>query len=70
MRNVTMKDIAEKLGISIVSVSKALTDKQGVSDELREKIKQEADKMGYRYNLGAKALKEGKNYNIGVIVPS
>ena len=70
MANVTMRDIAEKLGISIVSVSKALTGKDGVSEELREKIKKEADRLGYRYNLGAKGLKEGKNYNVGVIIPS
>ena len=62
MANVTMRDIAEKLGVSIVSVSKALTGKAGVSEELREKIKKEADRLGYRYNLGAKGLKEGKNY--------
>lgn len=39
MANVTMRDIAEKLGVSIVSVSKALTGKEGVSEELREKDK-------------------------------
>lgn len=39
MANVTMRDIAEKLGVSIVSVSKALTGKEGVSEELREKVK-------------------------------
>ena len=54
MANVTMRDIAEKLGVSIVSVSKALTGKEGVSEELREKVKKEADRLGYRYNLGAK----------------
>ena len=70
MANVTMRDIAENLGISIVSVSKALTGKAGVSEELREKIKKEADRLGYRYNFGAKGLKEGKNYNVGVIIPS
>ena len=42
MANVTMRDIAEKLGVSIVSVSKALTGKEGVSEELREKVKKEA----------------------------
>lgn len=70
MANVTMRDIAEKLGVSIVSVSKALTGKEGVSEELREKVKKEADRLGYRYNLGAKGLKEGRNYNVGVIIPS
>ena len=39
MANVTMRDIAEKLGVSIVSVSKALTGKEGVSEELRKSKK-------------------------------
>ena len=43
MANVTMRDIAEKLGVSIVSVSKALTGKEGVSEELREKVKRKRD---------------------------
>ena len=34
MANVTMRDIAEKLGVSIVSVSKALTGKEGVSSNI------------------------------------
>lgn len=65
---VTMKDIAEKLGVSSVTISKALNDKDGVSEELKEKIKRVADEMGYRYNTMAKSMKEGLSYNIGVIV--
>ena len=44
-----MRDIAEKLGVSIVSVSKALTGKEGVSEELREKVKKEglSDKISF-----------------------
>ncbi len=37
-KSVTMKDIAAKLGVSIVSVSKAFSGKSGVSVELRQKI--------------------------------
>jgi LacI family transcriptional regulator len=48
--NITMRDIAEKLGVSSVTVSKALNDKEGVSDELKKRIKQVADEMGYRFN--------------------
>ena len=44
---VTMKDIANKLGISINAVSIALNDKPGVSDEMRLEILKMADKMGY-----------------------
>ncbi|WFR55187.1 substrate-binding domain-containing protein [Anaerocolumna sp. AGMB13025] len=68
MKNVTMKDIADKLNISTVTVSKALSDKDGVSEELRDKIKTIADDMGYRYNTLAKGMKEGKSYNIGILI--
>ena len=48
---VTMKDIANKLGISINAVSIALNDKPGVSDEMRLEILKMADKMGYIIRL-------------------
>ncbi len=67
-KNVTMKDIAFEMGVSTVTVSKALTDREGVSDELREQIKQKAEAMGYRYNSAAKAMKDGENGNIGIVV--
>jgi len=67
--NVTMKDIAEKIGVSSVTVSKALNDKEGVSEELRDRIKRVASEMGYRINTTAKSMKEGYSYNIGVIIP-
>lgn len=62
-----MRDIATELGISTVSVSKALTDKDGVSNEMRMLIKKRAEEMGYRYSA-TKSGKEGKNYNIGILV--
>ncbi|MFN7250386.1 MAG: substrate-binding domain-containing protein [Anaerobacillus sp.] len=67
--NVTMRDIAERLNVSSVTVSKALNDKDGVSEELKEKIKKLAEEMGYRFNTVAKSMKEGLSYNIGVIIP-
>ncbi len=63
-----MRDIADKLGISVVTVSKALSDKDGVGEELKRKIKDLASDMGYRLNVMAKAMKEGYSYNIGVII--
>lgn len=68
MKNVTMKDIADRLNISTVTVSKALSDKDGVSSELRDRIKNVAEEMGYRYNTLAKGMKEGRSYNIGVLI--
>lgn len=63
-----MKDIADVLNISTVTVSKALSGKEGVGEELRDKIKLTAEEMGYRYNSMAKGMKEGKSYNIGVLI--
>ncbi len=68
-KNITMRDIALKMGVSSVTVSKALNDKDGVSDELKEKIKLAAWEMGYRINSVAKSMREGLTYNIGVIIP-
>jgi LacI family transcriptional regulator len=67
-KNITMKDVAKQLGVSTVTVSKALSDREGVSDALREMVKQKAEEMGYRYNFLGKSMKEGMNYNIGILI--
>lgn len=68
-KNVTMRDIAKKVGVSTVTVSKALTDKEGVGSELRSVIKATAEEMGYHYsNIGDGAFRKGRSYNIGVLV--
>lgn len=66
-KDVTLADIAEKVGVSTVAVSKALSGKAGVSDELRMRIKSIADEMGYIPATYRKAAVE--TGNIGVIVP-
>lgn len=63
---VKMSDIAAKLGVSIVTVSKALNDKEdGVSRTLKEQIKKTANEMGYKK---AGAAQGGTHNNIGVII--
>lgn len=63
-----MSDIAKELGVSTVTVSKALTDKDGVGAELRKQIKQKAEEMGYVYNSLPRNMLEGRNYNIGILI--
>lgn len=65
-----MADIAARLGVSTVTVSKALGDKDGVSDELRAKIKEIAVEMGYRGSGGASSQSRAGTGNIGILVPS
>lgn len=67
-KDVTLADIAAKVGVSNVAVSKALSGKPGVSDELRLKIKNIADEMGYVSNTTSKSAKT-ETGNIGVIIP-
>lgn len=65
---VKLADIAEKLGVSTVSVSKALSGQKGVSEEMREKIKQLADEMGYKQPSAQRKDASHKSYNIGVLI--
>lgn len=66
---VRMADIAARIGVSTVTVSKALAGKDGVSDEIREKIKALAKEMGYRSaGYGTRAVK--KTGNIGILIPT
>ena len=66
---VSMDTIANCLGVSKVTVSKALNDKEGVSEELRKQIKAKAAELGYHMNMLAKGLKTNQTFNIGLLIP-
>ncbi len=63
---VRMADIAEKLDISVVSVSKALAGKPGVSEEMRARVVALARQMGYE--SGRMRPEAAGSGNIGVLV--
>ncbi|MCD8348148.1 MAG: substrate-binding domain-containing protein [Lachnospiraceae bacterium] len=67
-KNITMRDIAVKVGVSTVTVSKALGDKDGVGSELRTLIKETAEEMGYHYSQAEKTFRKGRSYSIGVLM--
>lgn len=67
-KDVTLADIAAEVGVSTVAVSKALSGKAGVSEELRMKIKYVAKQMGYIPSSSGRASSV-KTGNIGVIIP-
>lgn len=66
---VTIKDISAKLGISSTTVHRALAGKEGMSDSLRQKIRQTAREMGYEINYAASSIKR-KPIRIAVILPT
>lgn len=67
---VKMADIAKVMGVSTVTVSKALSDQKGVSEELRVKIKEKAQEMGYKTTSARYRERSGsgRSYTFGVIV--
>ncbi len=62
---VRMKDIAEKIGVSIVSVSKAINGKDGVGDDVRKRILEVARELHYEINSDEK---KPQNKTIGVVI--
>ena len=67
-KSVKLADIAKIMNVSTVTVSKALSDQKGVSEEMREKIKKLAQEMGYRSPSAMKLSQARKSYNIGIII--
>lgn len=55
---ITIKDISAKLNVSSVSVHRALSGKDGVSEKLRRKVLQTAEEMGYEINYDIKVKRE------------
>lgn len=66
-RAVTQTDIARELNISVVSVSTALNGRKGVSDELRQRILDMAEELGYEGPAGQSQKKDAL-VRIGVLI--
>ncbi|MDE6990719.1 MAG: LacI family DNA-binding transcriptional regulator [Lachnospiraceae bacterium] len=66
VKAVKLADIAEKVGVSVVTVSKALSGQKGVSEEMRARIKELADEMGYTPIHAAPAGRT-RSYTVGVV---
>lgn len=66
-KQVTMKDVAIAMDVSIVTVSKALAGKEGVSEALRERIIDKAGELGYTAK-GDRNRKDEINVNVGIII--
>ena len=64
---VSMKDIAQRCGVSVATVSKALNGQQDIGEDTRRRICDAAEKMGYMTNSAARALKTNRTYNLGVL---
>ncbi|MBN2655520.1 MAG: LacI family DNA-binding transcriptional regulator [Spirochaetales bacterium] len=69
-KRVTIKDIAREVGVSAHSVSLALNNQGRISEPVRKKILETADRMNYRPNILARGLVQGRTYLLGFICPA
>ena len=68
MSYVRLKDIAERAGVTVTAVSRALKGKNDISETTRIRIQRIADEMGYIPNTNASRLRSNSNRSIGVVV--
>ncbi len=69
MANTQLKDIAQKLGISISTVSRAFRNSHEVSAETRKLVHEMVELLNYRPNPHARSLRSKKTKTIAVLVP-
>ena len=66
---IRLKDIARELGVSVITVSKALRGKADISDATRERILKRMKELDYQPNMTARSLATGQSFIVGLIVP-
>jgi LacI family transcriptional regulator len=66
---IRMKDLAEDLGVSVVTISKVLRDHPDIGKETRERVLKRVKELRYQPNATARSLVTGRSYLIGLVVP-
>ncbi len=69
-RRTSLKDLAQRLGVSIATVSRALRNSHEVGDEMKQRIQALAKEMNYRPNPFAQSLRKEAPRIIGVVLPN
>ena len=69
-RRISLKEMAEQLGVSIATVSRALQNSHEVGESTRHRVQELAKKLNYRPNPFAKSLRQNRQKIIGVVVPN
>lgn len=66
---VRLKDIARDLGVSLITVSKALRGVSDISEETRQRVLKRVAEVNYRPNMLARGLASGQAFIVGLVVP-
>lgn len=68
-KNLTIGDIAQTLGVSKTTVSRAISGKGRIGQQTRQKVLDYIEEHHYRPNVIAQGLAQNKTYNLGVVMP-
>jgi LacI family transcriptional regulator len=66
---IRLKDIADDLGLSTVTISKVLRDHPDVAEETRRRVLKRIRDLNYQPNFAARSLVTGRTWTLGLIVP-
>ena len=69
-RKSTIHDIAKALNVTASTVSRALSGHPRISESTREAVQEMARRLNYQHNQIAAALRSGRTYTVGVMVPT
>ncbi len=67
MEKLTIKQVADAAGVSVMTVSRVLNNRPDVSSATRKRIQQLIDEMGYAPNVMASSLRQGRSNTLGVV---
>ncbi len=67
-RRVTIRDVAERAGVSVATVSKVINGRYGVAVETTQRVQRAIDDLGYEASLAAQSLRNHRTNVIGVLV--
>ena len=68
-RRATLRDVAEKAGVTTATVSYILNEKKSFPDETRQRVMSAIAELGYIPNLSARTLTQRSSKLIGIVVP-
>jgi LacI family transcriptional regulator len=67
VRSATIKDVAERAGVSLKTVSRVINNEPSVHARTREKVQREIDALGYQPDPSARSLRSTRAYAIGLV---
>ena len=68
-KNITISDVAEALGVSKTTVSRAISGKGRISEATKARVQEYIEAHDYKPNVIAKSLAQSKTFNLCVVMP-